>query len=422
MAATKYQILYKMTNPNSNTMINNTTTEDVKQYIEMYQDQHKIEIGTDEQKMEAINERNQRIQNSSNPSNEKYNTLYQYTGTKRINKKVWMPESEGYVIRNFGAVRDQITNAYSDGDYSGNFILLESDTPESGVVVCKKDYFEKNYVNHGLSGYFYNTATNSYQLFQNQDYVAVLDNSNLASNKKYFKDYDELKEALFSKTIADIDFELNTFELSSIDIANMAKQTDSSSANAGLKYYTGDNINKGFFMFNTYGTCTATIVATNYGNTVQTSYKPDGICNIAIQVGEFDNIREVTTNSNYKWNTNNNHVSGLEPIPKTFAQALTLDELSVAMNDGRLVCTQAVYLLQHVKKYTIPAHYEDVIDYPYCIYDAYEKIQQEPWFEYRICDSLTDAITSVEKLVEKIGLENVKLVKLVPTGQFIKIK
>ena len=84
MAATKYQILYKMTNPNSNTMINNTTTEDVKQYIEMYQDQHKIEIGTDDQKMEAINERNQRIQDSSNPSNEKYNTLYQYTGTKRI--------------------------------------------------------------------------------------------------------------------------------------------------------------------------------------------------------------------------------------------------------------------------------------------------------------------------------------------------
>lgn len=416
MAATKYQILYKMTNPNSNTMINNIATEDISQFIDMFHDQHKLELGTVDEKMEATNEINQRIQQSSDPTNEKYNSLYQYDGTRRLNKRVWVPESEGYVIKNFNPIRSQITDGYGKGDFSGNFILLEGNTPESGVVVCKKKYFEDNYVKHGLSGYYWDSTSSSYKPATNVDYVAVLDNSNLAKNKQYFENMEELKEALFTKTIADIDFELYSFEATSGDTSGMRQQKDVGAANAGYKYYTGDTVNKGFFMFNTYGTCSAYYYRDKDGDHYVTNYKTDGVCNIAIRVGELD-IKDITTNSTAKFETNTPKYT-----PKTFANSLSFDELETGFIDGKLGCTQAVYLLQHVKKYTIPAHYEDVIDYPYCIYDSYSKIEQEPWFEHSICSSLTEALEVVKNLKDKIGLENVKLVKLVAIDQAVKIR
>ena len=423
MAATRYQILYKMTNPNgaSNTMISNKTTQDVTQYIEMYQDQHKIEVGTIDEKMEATNELNERIHNSSDPMNEKYSTLYQYTGTKRINKKVWIPETEGYVIRDYASIKSQITDAYTKEDYSGNFLLLDGTTPESGVVVCKKDYFEKNYVKTINSIQVANDAGNYSS--KNLQYVATLDNSLLAKNKSYFEDYEELKEALFSKTIADIDFETYKFEVGTVDTSNTFKQTTQQAANAGHRYLTGTDATKGFFLLNTYGVDAPEYESGYYSH----HYSVSGYCNLSVRVGDLNDltgsgisgITTVSSNSDAQF-INSGRTAKI--ITRKYADALNVASYEYAIANEKMGCCQAIFLLEHVKKYKIPAHYEDVIDYPYCIYDAYEKVEQEPWFEYRICDSLTDALTIVKGLIEKIGFENVKLVKLVPTGQFIKIK
>lgn len=70
----------------------------------------------------------------------------------------------------------------------------------------------------------------------------------------------------------------------------------------------------------------------------------------------------------------------------------------------------------------IPGHYEDAQDAPYLIIDTYKRIQLSPWFVNCTCGSLESALTKARTLVDMLGIENVKLIKLVPFDQFIKIK
>lgn len=71
---------------------------------------------------------------------------------------------------------------------------------------------------------------------------------------------------------------------------------------------------------------------------------------------------------------------------------------------------------------TIPGHYEEVNSYPYLIKDTYKRIQLSPWFVNCTTTSLDVAIAKAKILVDMVGLDNVKLIKLVPFGQFVKIK
>lgn len=70
----------------------------------------------------------------------------------------------------------------------------------------------------------------------------------------------------------------------------------------------------------------------------------------------------------------------------------------------------------------IPGHYEEVNSYPYLIKDTYKRIQLSPWFVNCTTCSLDAALTKAKILVDMIGLDNVKLIKIVPFGQFVKIQ
>lgn len=70
----------------------------------------------------------------------------------------------------------------------------------------------------------------------------------------------------------------------------------------------------------------------------------------------------------------------------------------------------------------IPGHYEDALDAPYLIMDTYKRIQLSPWFVNCTCASLESAITRARILVDMLGIDNIKIIKLVPFDQFIKIK
>lgn len=76
----------------------------------------------------------------------------------------------------------------------------------------------------------------------------------------------------------------------------------------------------------------------------------------------------------------------------------------------------------HIETLTIPGHYEEQIEAPYLIIDTYKKIKLSPWFVNCQCSSLESALTKAENLIKTIGIENVKIIKLVPFGQNIKIK
>ena len=76
----------------------------------------------------------------------------------------------------------------------------------------------------------------------------------------------------------------------------------------------------------------------------------------------------------------------------------------------------------HIETLTIPGHYEEQIEAPYLIIDTYKKIKLSPWFVSCQCSSLESALTKAENLIKTIGIENVKIIKLVPFEQNVKIK
>ena len=83
----------------------------------------------------------------------------------------------------------------------------------------------------------------------------------------------------------------------------------------------------------------------------------------------------------------------------------------------------SVYITrEEIETITIPGHYEDANDAPYLIIDTYKRIQLSPWFVNCATGSLETAITKAELLVDMIGIENVKIIKIVPIDQFVKIK
>ena len=76
----------------------------------------------------------------------------------------------------------------------------------------------------------------------------------------------------------------------------------------------------------------------------------------------------------------------------------------------------------NIETKNVPGHYEEVVDDPYIIKDTYKRIQMSPWFVHATYGSLETALEKAKILVDMIGLENVKLVKIVPFDQFVEIQ
>lgn len=327
MAATKYQILYRYTNPNSNQFITNDVESKYNNIFEFYHDEHKIVVGLDNEILEANNEKSNLIINGNNTSNDNYNMLFKFTGTKRINKKVWLPESIGYVIRDKKTIKDLTTRAV-DGDYSGDYLLMEGDTIENGVVVAKKNITKD---------------------------ITVIEDESLASNKNYYTS-DEVKILLQEATI---------YKLASLEELTTYKAGNSS-------VYLTKTLVKDKYTSHY-----------DYSNPVYTG---------PVFIDEKPEKR-----------------SGNNASPER------------CVSDKNNSCTKVVITPSHIETYTIPAHYEEVADYPYVICDTYERIEQSPWFILSTHSSLTSALEKTKAIVKSVGIENVKLIKVVPTEQFIKI-
>ena len=91
-------------------------------------------------------------------------------------------------------------------------------------------------------------------------------------------------------------------------------------------------------------------------------------------------------------------------------------------NDNGYLYSKVQITQDNIETITIPGHYEESNESPYLIIDTYKKIQLSPWFVNCTCGSLESAISKAKMLIEALGIENVKVIKLVPFDQFIKIK
>lgn len=325
MAATKYQVLYRYTNKNSNQLLTNDVETEYKQVFEFYHDKHKIATGTPDEKLEAENEKSNLIIEGNNTANDNYNMLFKFTGTKRVNKKVWEAENIGYIIHNTEPIKDLITRAV-DGDYSGDYLLIEGDTIENGIVVAKENISSD---------------------------ITVIENESLAANKDYYTS-DEVRALIQNATM---------YKLKSLDDLTT--------------YKTGNNSKDLNKKTNSYGT-------TETYDTVYTG---------PVFIDEQPQARS----------GNNASV-----------------DRCVKNKDNS--CTKVIIKPNHIEEYTIPAHYEEYAKSPYVICDTYKRVEQSPWFILSIHGSLTAALEKAKTVVKAVGLDNVKLIKVVPTEQFVKIK
>lgn len=58
----------------------------------------------------------------------------------------------------------------------------------------------------------------------------------------------------------------------------------------------------------------------------------------------------------------------------------------------------------------------------YLIKDEYKRINGSPWLTHCVCSSLTAALDKAKVLCSMIGIENVKLLKMVSYDQFLEVK
>ena len=360
MAATTYQILYRATNFNTGIVISNSPSVHVEHLAELYHNGHKIENGSTKEKKDAVDKKSNDIISGNDANNVKYAQLYQYSGTKRVSKMDWVPESTGYVIRDYEKIRDKITNTnFGDehGDYSGDYLLFEGDTPENGIVVAKVNPMRKEYPDN---------STNSFEIKNNA----------LAANGSFYRDPEEVRQLLINSTIGEIDWETHPWIITLNGILNGGPDGKS-------KYFTLEH------QRNTTGD------TVNYHS-------------LAVFIGGVFNPNPYFFSQSYN--------------PSKVYDYLSRSTAEMGISAGRFPCTKVTLHPDYIKTYKIPGHWEENFETPYVVHDMYEKVAQEPWFPYSTEHSFEVALEKARGLVEKIGLENVKLVKVVPTDQFLKIK
>lgn len=106
---------------------------------------------------------------------------------------------------------------------------------------------------------------------------------------------------------------------------------------------------------------------------------------------------------------------GKEVIRSTYGQI-------IAFGTSANTYSKITVTPEQVETTLIPGHYEEVTDAPYLIKDTYKRIQLSPWFVNSTYGSLEAALEKAKILVDMVGISNVKLVKIVPFDQFVKIK
>ena len=354
MAATTYQILYHATNENMNKIITNQQGIDDEQVAELYHNKHKIAAGNEYEREDATLLRDESMINGNSPECTKFQGLYEYAGSKRISKRNWIAAYDGYVIRDWEKIVDKITNTNfgaEDGDYSGDYLLFEGNTPENGIVVAKKNPILEVYGNEGY----------------------IIKNNNKAENGVYYKDLDEVKEELINATIAQIDFDKYPL---TIDLASVVGPNRPNPPYFNVSLYT-------------------------YPGASSPSYA----YNLSVKIG-----------------TDASFIPSVAVNRSTIYNAMAYGTFTSHVSNGNIFVQNVQLLPTHLKKYKIPAHWETSSEVPYVVKDSYKRLQQEPWFVYSTRHSLTEALDVCRQLVEKIGLENVELIKVVPTDQFLKIK
>ena len=359
MSTTKYQVLYRYINEATNTVITNSDDYEYNSVCEFYTDpNHKIFMP--EFEAEATKEQQEMISYGNSVDNIKTNMLFAYDGPKKMFHKKWIPEQDAYEIRDWTLLkREEIGD---QGDFSKKYTTINGKTPEvGGTVVCLASTIKKDYP----------------EIFQTNG-------KTLSYNQEYNYTTKELNETITQQvnlTLKD-DIYNGTYMLPSSTVSPYSTL---------VTEHTGYNVYDNGIYY--------------YGN-----HKGSTIYTGKLWIGN------VKTEMYFRWDRYYyNNKWGYQ-----YYQNANAFVSGTYNKDG--VYNGICIKQEHLKETKIPGHYEEQTDAPYVIIDTYKKIKLSPWFINCQCSSLNTAIEKAKLLTEIIGISNVKVVKLVPIDQHIKLK
>lgn len=363
MSATRYQVLYRYMNEATNTPITNDPKAIYEETLEVYTDDHQLyhEESTEAEKGAAEEAKDNMISYGNSSDCPKTNMLFAYDGTRKITHKEWVPAKAGYVIRDVSSI--PVKEITKDGDYTGKYVQI-------GDTIVAKDnpvteIYNGNPAQHAIAnGKTIQFHTGTPTIIQAGDAIVIFESKAQAANGQFFTE-DEIMKAAKEATIAKID--------SSIQVTDMVcykpEQAWAQHGN-GTVYRTQINFGVG-------GVVTPT--------------------------------RQQSIPSS---------INGSRLIYNCIVESQYLSQA-----DRGVYGTHSVVLHKSmIETMTIPGHMETTNAYPYLIKDTYKRILLTPWFVNSTCGSLEAALTKAKKLVDMIGIENVKLIKLVDIDQFVKVK
>lgn len=102
-------------------------------------------------------------------------------------------------------------------------------------------------------------------------------------------------------------------------------------------------------------------------------------------------------------------------------RTITYNETGYGQTSNNNLYSKVTVIQSQVQTINIPGHYEDTTEDPYLVIDTYKAIPMSPWFVHATYGSLEAALEKAKVLVDMLGIENIKLIKIVPFDQFIKI-
>ena len=406
---------------------------------------------------EAESEREAIILNEMANAN-KSNNFYVYSGTTKEYHKEFIPESIGYKVANVDGIPARQMPSGPD-DYSKHFIMLGGSKPgiDGAFLVCKSEYISA-----------YNT---SYSETNPKKEQIVLSGERLANNlffdwynpqdDSYMPRYGETSAVL--KTVLQ-DSVSNTYGNSRIinldgedylitsakeitcDVS-VSRSWSERSGGFGYNYYheskyTGattewESQNWGTIFFNCGKVIPPQISfasldnstllnASNIMPTKPSSINGDDVVDAYIEYAST--LQGVLATPEASGSTITAEVrrreskSGLNNAITNinYYTGWKVADLEAA-NMGNFISSLSI-TKPNLTRYSIPAHYESSGKAPYLIKDNYKRIPLSPWILHSVHNSLGSGLEKARTLVSMIGIDNVKLIKVVPFDQFVKIK
>lgn len=414
---TQYRLLYRYVNPTTNTAITNEA--DYEPTEEFFHPKHKANVDSaylEELQREGYDllykaenvdegdyiislhnegDKEREAIVTENLSNEnKSNNLYVYNGTKKYFHKNFIPDQLGYVVRDWTKVpKSQIPT--SPEDYTKHFVMLGGSQLgiDGAYLVCKSRYIDT---------YMKAKDSANHKCFVN---FSVSDNT----NKGYSKNAQYYDTNTYIQSIEDIIDEITFFKWYNPKVITDLPQYNEKSPTGIIpnnQFYMDPNNGERYVLTkivnSTRSTTTdiTTKTSTKYSylfwdNTKETYNLPTFQSSFVVQNSQYSN----TTYTGWKVDA----LTEAGYIVGTYGPELKVDETNII-------------------KEVIPAHYEETGANPYIIRDTYKKIELSPWILHSVYKSLESGLDAAKKLVAMVGINNVKLIKYVPTDQFVKIK